>query len=481
VKVALTGFAPDLDPATEGVVSDCDAMVPTMQGLFAANSLVTAGQAELAEIPTSAYTTTLLDGSKRLFAASSVKIYEASGGTWTLRSRAGNYSGTEPQSFTVFGNIVLNANKSEPIGQASPGGNFADIATAPKAAILCTASGFVMALNTNDATFGDRPDGWWCSGLRDQTIWTPSAATQSANGRLIDSPGAISAGAALGDDVVAYKATSMYLGRYVGPPLIWQWAQVPGEIGCASKRAVVAVDTSHYFIGPNDFFVFDGTFPRPLDAPLREWFFADLNAKFQQNIIGALDRPRSHVYWYYPSKNSTSGALDSLLIYNFRTNAWGKRSISVATPVLYVSATITYDSIVSLFATYNDMPNIAYDSPFWLTDQTFPAVFQGTALYSLTGTPGASFVKTGSFGDETGWSFLRRVSPRFVGLPTTGTAVNFYRETLGHPETQDATSPLSRNRFDFRRSSRWHSIKMSFTGPVGINGLDVEFAGVTKE
>ena len=78
-----------------------------------------------------------------------------------------------------------------------------------------------MALNVNHGAYGDALDGWHCSGIRDQTNWTASAASQSAYGRLLDSPGDIRAGAALGSDIVAYKSTSMYLGRYVGPPLIW--------------------------------------------------------------------------------------------------------------------------------------------------------------------------------------------------------------------------------------------------------------------
>lgn len=481
MRVPLTGFAPDLDPASEGVIVDCDSIVPTMTGLFAANSLVNSGQDALAATPTSAYTVTLLDGSRRLFAATATKIYEASGTTWADRSRGGNYTGLEPQAFCVFGNIVLNANRAQAIGQSSPGGIFADIATAPKASILCTASGFVMALNTTDATYGDRPDGWWCSGLRDQTIWTPAAATQAANGRLLDSPGAILAAGALGDNVVAYKATSMYIGQYEGPPRIWTWLRVPGDIGCASKRAVVVVDTSHYFLGPNDFYVFDGTFPRPLDAPLREWFFSDMNAQYAQNIIGAVDLPRSHIYWYYPSVNSTSGALDAVLIYNFRTNTWGKRALSVATPVLYLSGATTYDNISSKYATYDDMPNISYDSPFWLNDQTLPAVFQNAVLFSLSGTPGESWMKTGSFGDMTSWSYLSRVSPRFLAIPGKAGALNYYRQSLGDAETQDSITILSRRRYDFRRSARWHSIRMSFVGKMGMNGLDVDIKRTTPE
>jgi hypothetical protein len=310
-----------------------------------------------------------------MYAATATAIYEGSGGAWTDRSRVGGYSGTQRQRFCVFGNTVLNTNRSEVIGQATAGGSFADIAGAPQAAIIVSVNGFVMAFDTTDATYGDRPDGWWSSGIRDETTWTPSAATQAANGRLLDSPGRILAGAALGNDVVAYKATSMYLGSYVGPPLIWTWRRIPGDIGCAGAESVVVVDSRHFFVGPDDFFVYDGTVPQPMNAPVKEWFFSQINKSYRANIVGTVDSARSLVYWFYPSTASTTGALDSVLVYNIRTQQWGKQALSVTVPLSYTSGATTYDGLGTPYATYDDLPDIAFDSPFWLADSTVQAVF----------------------------------------------------------------------------------------------------------
>jgi hypothetical protein len=137
--------------------------------------------------------------------------------------------------------------------------------------------------------------------------------------------------------VVAYKATSMYLGRYIGPPIIWAWRRIPGDIGTSGAESVVTIDSQQFFIGPNDLFVYDGTVPRSLQAPLREWFFKDLNQTYRSNIVGAVDLPRSLVYWYYPSTASPTGALDSVLIYHIRTGQWGKQALPIAVPVLYTT------------------------------------------------------------------------------------------------------------------------------------------------
>lgn len=102
-------------------------------------------------------------------------------------------------------------------------------------------------------------------------------------------------------------------------------------------------------------------------------------------------------------------------------------------------------------------------------------------LYSLTGDPGASWLRTGDFGDMTQYSFMRRISPRYRLTPATGTATNYYRDTLGEDATQDATATLSRSRFDFRRAARWHSVRIDHQGAATLDGLDVDFRGVTAE
>lgn len=488
MRAQLIGFAPDLDPETPGILTDCDAIIPTTTGLAAANSLVATQYPALGDPANSAFIAELLDGTRRVFVANGPRIDEAIGGAWVDRSRAGGYTGNNRSRFAVLGNIVLACNRSEVIGQAVPGGAFADIAGSPAASIIVPAAGFIMALNVSEAQYGDAPDGWHCSGIRNQTIWTASAANQCAYGRLLDSPGAIKAGAALGSDVVAYKDKSMYLGRYVGPSLVWQWDRVPGDIGCSGNESVVVVGTQHFFVGPSDFYVYDGTVPRPLGGatfnasatPVREWFFANLNQQYRERIVGVADIPRDLIYWYYPS-TASSGELDSCLVYNFRTNQYGKHAIGIETALLYSSGQITYDGLGALYATYDDLPNIAYDSTFWLSDTVAPAVIQDGVLKTITGEPGPSWLVTGDIGDMDSYVFANRLKPRFRVTPASAQMTNFYRDDLGLAKTQDATVPMQRVRFDFRRAARWHSFRMDFPGRMAINGFSLAINGETAE
>lgn len=481
MRLELTGFAPDSDPATPGILTDCDNIVPTTQGLSAGASRIVTTLPALAAACLGAYVARLLDGTKRFFAGTSAGLYEANTSSWTDRSRVGGYTGSNRWRFAMFGSVTLATNKTQPIQAASSGGAFADIATAPDAAIVFTVAGFVMALNYDNGT--DTPDGWFCSGLYDHTVWTPAVATQCANGRLLEGVGALTAGAALGSSAIAYKATSMYMGTYVGGSLIWNWQRIPGDVGTPCNEAVVPIQTRHFFVGDSDIYVFDGTIPRSIGAPIREWFFRNLNSTYRDRIIGVSDQTKDLIYWYYPSTSSSAGECDSCIVYNYRTDKWGKFISNIEMAVNYSSGQITYEGMGTLYATYDDLPqDISYDSAFWLADTTVPAVFdENHLLYSLTGTPESSFMVTGDFGDETEYVYLDRVTPRFRTTPTVASATNYYRESLGDMRTQDATIAMMRNRFDFRRDSHWHSVRMDFMGTVVLNGLDVNIAESSRE
>jgi hypothetical protein len=97
VDVNLVGYAPDLPSTTPGVIITCTNMVPTLRGMKGAPNVQSPSGA-----PTSALAATCqgaaslrkLDESVRLFAGTGTKLYEASGSSWTDRTRAsgGDYS-----------------------------------------------------------------------------------------------------------------------------------------------------------------------------------------------------------------------------------------------------------------------------------------------------------------------------------------------------------------------------------------------------
>jgi len=321
-------FLPDAPRDTPEVLTEVEA-VPTVRGYAGSPTVINGGYAALAAACNGAALIFKLDGSMRIFAGTQSKLYEGSGGTWTDRSRAGSYTtGDIRWCFAQFGDTTLAINKATVL-QSSTSGAFADVANAPKAACMETVGGFVVLGNTDDTGLAitggpnaDQGNRWWCSQLFNATgTWAPSAATQATSGLLVSSPGKIIAMKRLGDQVIAYKNRAIHVGQYVGPPDVFDWQLVPGEIGTWSNESVVSTGTAHLFVGYENIYRFDGSRPVEIGTGIREWFFARLNKSYAHLIAGIHDRNTSTVWWWYPSGSNTT--LDSVLIYNYAADRWG--------------------------------------------------------------------------------------------------------------------------------------------------------------
>lgn len=480
MKITLRGFMPDADPNSDGAIVDCVNIVPTVRGFAASLTGTSAGMPLLTEPVIGSGLVIQMDGTRRLFIGTKEKILEAATAGWQNVSRSGMYTpATDTRwRFTQYGNATIATNTTDVL-QVSTAGDFADIAGAPKARIIETVAGFVMAFATNDPLNGDMPDMWWSSGLYDHLAWTPSQATQSANGRLLDSPGAITAAKKLGNDIVAYKNSSMYLGQFVGPPIIWQWQQIPGEIGAISQEAVVSIDTAHVFIGADDFWMYDGARPISIGAPVREWFFNNSSAQYRYRTIGYYDRFNGLVYWYFASNWSQDGALDKALVYNVKTKAWGLVVRTIQTAIEYINQGLTYDTVGDSYPTYDDFFGLSFDSPQWFAQGSSPAIVtMGGDLQLLSGTADHSSFTTNEIGDGGVYTTVSQIRPRFLTRPAASTLQLLYYDDLMPTIQIGPVADIWDGKYDALNEARIHQLNFSFTGNMEVTTLDVKiFAG----
>lgn len=473
--IPFIGFAPDLPPETPGAMTDCYNVLPSVNTFIGAPTAINAGLGTLPSAAIGFAVTRKSDGSKRVFAGTGAKLYEQSGGAWVDVSKGGGYTAGVDDRWRVaqFGDVSLASCKSSTI-QAITTGSFADASgTAPKAAVIETINNFVFAFNIDGMGFGNQGDRWACSALGNYTDWTPSVTTQCVSGQLLDTPGPITAGRQLGDIIVTYKERAMYVGQYVGAPLVWDFRRVPGDIGTPCQEAVLNTGTAHYFIGPDDFYVFDGSRPQSLQSPVRQWFFANLDEKYAYKICGTYDRINKRCYWWFPTKTS-NGALEQCIVYNTATNQWGRVSQTVEFVADYVSSGITYDTLWTYYTTYADLPtNVSYDSPFWNSGSSVVAVFKTDHVaYQLSGASDVSKITTHHIGDTINFSTITRIRPRFIATPNSSTINYSYSNSDASTFTSGATSTYAGKWYDLIWSAQWHKCEFVFNGPVSISGFD---------
>ena len=439
----MLNYSPDID-ATSGVLTDVVNCLPTINGLQGAPSPVdTIWFADY--VSDGMATVDTLSGIPRTFVGEQNYILEAVSGGMALVG-SGWLPGSGRFMFTSFGNAVLVVNGWDGVRlSASTGAGFAGIAGAPKANIIEGVGLFVMAFNTNDGT-DHNSDGWWCSALGDYTDWTPSITNQCANGRFLDSPGAVTAGRRLGDGIVAYKKRAMYMGQYVGGDVIWQWSQVATNIGCVGQDAVVNAGGVHYFIGADDIYRYEGAQPQSIAGGIKRWFFADADPARISNIIGVHDRNSDHVWFWYSSTTCPASKYDKAIVYNIVTGMWGKVLQTCYDVMTYQSGTDTLTIMTD------------HEGGF------FP-------LKTLSGACAAASITTGDYGDDDQYSSIERVRTRYRQAPTSASMQHSYRAVSGIAYTVGETSASVDQKFNFGKSSRWHRFVLSLTGDFEITAI----------
>ena len=349
--IPLLGFTPDAPTTTPGILLDCSNFIPYESGMEAAPTASTYSSA-LAAACLGSETLTKLDGSRRVFAGTSTKLYELSGTSWSDVSRGTSYTvtGDNEWSFCQFGDTSL-ASCLDAVIQSSSSGAFADL-SAPKAKIIVSAlssgGGQVLAFNTIDATYSTSPDRWWCSAMNDQSNWTPSVATQCATGRLVGGDGAITAASMLGPDrVVAFKANSLYVGNYVGPGennAVWSWNELK-DFGCVGMNAVVDIGTALFVVGSDDIYIFDGARPASIaTGKVRRWFNSNSSGTYKFKTLVKHDKQNQTVWVWFVSSGSGTGTRDMCLVYHLRTQQWGRADMTVESALMFAQPTLTFDA-----------------------------------------------------------------------------------------------------------------------------------------
>lgn len=472
----ILGFLPDADPTLPGVLVDTDRMWPTLQGVMGQKTAVApAGVGNLAATCTGAVVVTKSDDTRRLFAGTHTKIYELIGTTWTDVSRVAVYTGSGDVrwSFAQFGNATLASNLTDAMQRSLSSGAFSDIASAPKAKIIFSVGSFVMALNTSDVTFGVSPDRWWCCAQSDETNWTPSVATLATSGRLVSSPGQITAGGRLGDYAVAYKNRAIYVGQFVGAPAVWDWQLVAGgEAGCVGQEAWCDIGGPHFVVGQEEMYIFDGQRPVPVGkGEVNDWFFANSEPSIRYKIKCFFDRTTNLIHICYPSLGAT--VCDKVLSYHTVSKRWAKSDMQCEALLNYVTPGVTIDGMDTFAATI-DASTVPFDSNFWIAGgRSFARFNSANTLRSMTGPSTTCSFTTGDAGDDNIQSLLTMIRLRFEpgSKPATASVETFTKQELGDALTVGSSASINDGKFDVLDSGRWHRAVFTFTGDVRVSGI----------
>lgn len=343
--IRLKGFQPDRGKLNEGAFQALNGVCPTENGysLFEGISQITSA-GTFVSTAVSAKSLQQMDGQWRIFVASNSAgsngaIYKGSNATWTNVSRVSGYSGitrTAVFSFTQKEDVSIAAQISTTLQALGTSvGNFADITGGPQAAFVETVGQFVIVAKTATSV-----NQWICSALGDHTDWTTSVTTQCATGEITSAAGPITGLKRLGDNIVIYKKHAIFLGRYVGASNnTWAFEQIPGVAGCIAPNSIVSIGYAHFFLGSDNFYLFDGVRALPIGDVVNKFFFNSVSGTKAELTYAQHDPVKKLVYWYYQSSSS----FDRVLVFNYENKnldeAWGIDNLPWKLPLTFLKTT----------------------------------------------------------------------------------------------------------------------------------------------
>jgi hypothetical protein len=494
--IPLLDFQPDADHLTPGILLDCNNLVGTAKGLRPIQAFTQVSSTTLARRSVGFYTATLVSGQTVTIAildlagvvahpGPSINRYDPVTKTFSTDNTEDDPKSPYRSRFATFGNTILMANSKEPRISIS-GTPFVTISSANPDPALALEPEFEASLVcvVDEGIFLIRSlsDEWRFS--INPFEWQPTPGKLIAASPIpgvIGPSGPITAAARCRDGVVFFKETSMFLGRFTGPPYYYVFKCISETVGVLHPEAIINTGDILLFWGPDDFWAFDGSSLNRVPNNLKEWFIKRLRSFSASPVIGVgypypsvlgrWDNMRSLAVWHYTSVDlpPTSTYMDEWVALNIRTGKWTKGK--------------------------QDVFDICLPSIPWYENQIHtedcPALLDMTKTLCVqlkTNAAATSSLLTGELGNGTDFFQLNGIRPIFAKWPENDFAhLQAYKRTVNGYPIPDPKPVLAVNgvgpqswlssdgSFNLIQTSRSHQFQLDFTGDMEITSLLLDF------
>tara|TARA_Y100001937_G_scaffold84282_1_gene114046 strand:+ start:881 stop:2686 length:1806 start_codon:yes stop_codon:yes gene_type:complete len=156
------------------------------------------------------------------------------------------------------------------------------------------------------------------------STWT-ATATNTAGDQLLQGGSKIVGAKRTRGQILIWTDTTLHSMTFRGPPFIFGFRELATGCGLGGPLAVVEINGLVYWMGINQFFVFDGSV-RQLPSTVSNFVFDDFNLVQIEKVVAGLNKQHSEVFWFYCS--ASSNEIDKYCKYNYRENVWDVGTLS---------------------------------------------------------------------------------------------------------------------------------------------------------
>jgi len=119
--------------------------------------------------------------------------------------------------------------------------------------------------------------------------------------------------------VIVFTDSSVHAMQYIGDPFTFGVQEVSSSISIMGQNAAVAVGDLVFWMGKNEFYVYDGSVVQ-IPCSVKEYVFDGINEDQELKVYAGHISSFSEVWWFYASTNSSEN--DSYVVYNYEQKVW---------------------------------------------------------------------------------------------------------------------------------------------------------------
>jgi len=454
-------LAPDVADLNTSVASIANNVIPSVNSYNPLPDLA-AYSIALDNPCQGAVTTKSDDGTNYIFAGDNTQLYSITSSA-TTSMNSGYTDNGNGWGFLKWGNQVIASKFGDtPQVVTLGGGAYADLGgSPPQCKTLTTVKNFVVVGNTWDSTDGNTTNRVRWSGFEDATEWTPG--TNQSDWQDLEGRGGEIKRIVGGEYGTIFQERSIWRMTYVGTPLVFQLDEIAPGLGTPAGGSVIQHGENIYYLAQDGFYVLqNGTNSESIGInKVDKWFLAHVNQSYLNNISGSISPEAGFVIWAYPSVNSTDGALDSLIAYNFKSGRWGTGTLD--SQVLFQGATSAYT--LEELDDFGDLDSLtsSLDSNVFKGGAFQLAAFNSSnQLAFFSGDTLPATIQTGEISTDGRKTQLTHVRPIIDGSCTVKVST---RDSLSETPTESLDTVLDASgKANFRTQNRYHRISITTSG-----------------
>jgi len=150
------------------------------------------------------------------------------------------------------------------------------------------------------------------------TDWTPTATNTAGDIRLAKGSEIITA-TPTSRQILVWTDQALYSMQFLGPPFTFGVSLLGDNIRIAGPNVAVGVNDIVFWMGQENFYVYDGRI-QVIPCSVRDYVFNDMNNQQSFKFHGGSISSQTEIWWFYCSASASE--IDRYVIYNYSEKVW---------------------------------------------------------------------------------------------------------------------------------------------------------------